>query len=195
MGSQHFKVVESEVYEPAEDTYLLLKAALEEVRPEDCAIEIGCGRALISSRVAPLAKSFIATDINPHAVRLARSHDLEAVRADLFRGIVGKFDLVIFNPPYLPTSDEERIGGWLNRAFDGGPEGRDTIGKFLESLRDHLSDSGRALLLVSSLSGLEEVIRKAEELGLKARELSSEKYFFEALYVLRLDAVDRAHSP
>jgi release factor glutamine methyltransferase len=192
MQSQHFKAVESEVYDPAEDTYLLLKAALEEVRPEDAAIEIGCGRALISSQVAPLARSFIATDINPHAVSIARSKGLDVVRADLFRGIAGRFDLVIFNPPYLPTSDEERINGWLNRAFDGGPDGRDTIDRFLESLKEHLSDGGRALLLVSSLSGLEQVIRKAEKLGLEARELSSEKYFFEALHVLRLGAADRA---
>jgi release factor glutamine methyltransferase len=188
MERKHFKVIESEVYEPAEDTYLLLKAALEEIRTEDSAIEIGCGRALISSQAAPLAKSFLATDINPHAVRLAKSHGLEAIRADLFRGIAGKFDLIIFNPPYLPTADEERIDGWLNHAFDGGIEGRDTINIFLESLRDHLSSRGRALLLVSSLSGLENVIKKASELGLEVSELSSERYFFEALYVLRLEA-------
>ncbi|HSD58681.1 MAG TPA: HemK2/MTQ2 family protein methyltransferase [Methanotrichaceae archaeon] len=175
-----------EVYQPAEDTLLLLKAALVEARPEDRAIEIGCGRALISRGVAPKVESILATDINPHAVRLAKEYGLEAVRADLFRGIEAEFDLVIFNPPYLPTSEEERIDGWLNYALDGGATGRDIISRFLEDLEDHLSPRGRALLLVSSVTGLDEVKEKARAEGLEATEAASDRYFFEQLYIIKL---------
>src|SRR5512146_1551792 len=102
----NLETLQEEVYQPAEDTFLLLNAALVEARPEDRAIEIGCGKALISREVASKVRSFLATDINPYAVKLAKEYGLEAVRADIFRGIEDEFDLVIFNPPYLPTTEE-----------------------------------------------------------------------------------------
>jgi release factor glutamine methyltransferase len=180
------------VYQPAEDTFLLLKAALVEARPEDRTVEIGCGRALISREIATKVKSILATDINPYAVRLAKEYGLVAVRADLFRGIEAEFDLVIFNPPYLPTSERERIDGWLNCALDGGSTGRDIISRFLKDLKNHLSPRGRALLLISSVTGLDEVKEMARSEGLEATEVASDRYFFEQLCVIRLKV---AHSP
>lgn len=182
----NLEIRQEEVYQPAEDTFLLLKAALVEARQEDRAIEIGCGRALISRGVAPKVRSILATDINPHAVRFAREYGLEAVRADLFRGIEARFDLVIFNPPYLPTSERERIEGWLNYALDGGTTGRDVISRFLKDLKKHLSPTGRALLLVSSVTGLDEVKEMARSEGLEATEEASDRCFFEQLYVIKL---------
>ncbi len=93
-----------EVYEPAEDTLLLLAAALEEVSLEDRVLEMGCGRGVISKKLVPLAKRVIATDINPRAVRALHRTGIDVVQADLFSGMRLRFDLVRFNPPYLPTS-------------------------------------------------------------------------------------------
>lgn len=178
-----------EVYRPAEDTYLILKAALQEARLQDTVIEVGCGSALISRELAAKVKSLLATDINPHAVKAAKEAGVDVVKADLFRGVKGKFDLVIFNPPYLPTQEDERTGGWIDSALDGGSSGRDTVDRFLEQLRHNLTSEGRALLLVSSLTGLEEVKEKALAEGLEAREIASEGCFFERLHVLRIEAV------
>jgi len=177
-----------EVYRPAEDTYLLLREALQEARPQDIAIEIGCGSALISSELTARVTSLLATDINPHAVRAAKEDGVNVVRADLFCGIKGRFDLVIFNPPYLPTQEDERTGGWIDCALDGGPSGRYTIDRFLEQLGQHLTTRGRALLLVSDLAGLEEVKEKASKEGLEVREIASEGCFFERLHVVRIEA-------
>ncbi len=174
------------VYEPAEDTFLLLKTALEEVRPADSVLEMGCGRGLISRELTSKARRVIATDINPHALRMARKMGVETVRADQFRGIGARFDLILFNPPYLPTGPQDKLEGWLNLAFDGGVSGRETINPFLEDLRDHLAPGGRALLLVSTLSGLSEIEEKARNEGLEAMVVAREKYFFEELVVLRL---------
>ncbi|MFB3766187.1 MAG: HemK2/MTQ2 family protein methyltransferase [Methanotrichaceae archaeon] len=176
-----------ETYEPAEDTMLLLKATLDEAMPEDKAIEIGCGRGLISRELARRVQSIVATDINPSAVRLAKSYGLDAVRTDLFGGIKAEFDLIIFNPPYLPTKEDERISGWINYALDGGESGRDTINRFIEGLKDHLNKKGRCLLLLSSLSGLTEVKEKAQVEGFRVREVANERCFFEQLYVLKLE--------
>jgi release factor glutamine methyltransferase len=174
------------VYEPAEDTYLLLKAALSEAKPSDSVLEIGCGRGIISCNLAPKVRAILAIDINPHAVRIVRGSGIPTVRADLFKGIKTKFDMVIFNPPYLPTSEEERIDGWLNFALDGGYSGRETINRFLQDLGPHLAPGGRALLLISSLTGLREVEEMMRTVGLDSCRVASEKHFFEQLYVLKL---------
>ncbi len=179
-----------DIYEPAEDTFLLLKAALREANSSDSAIEIGCGRAIISCELAKKVKCVLATDINPYAVRLAKDCGINAIRADLFRGIKARFNLIIFNPPYLPTTAEEKLEGWINLALDGGEHGRDVINRFLEQIKDYLSPEGRSLLLISSLTGLKEVKEKARKEGLIVREVLSTKLFFERLIVIKIQATE-----
>ncbi len=186
MSEDAKEIQKIQVYEPAEDTELLLRMVLEEVRPTDRVLEMGCGRGMISSKLRPLAQSLIATDVNPHAIRMTKAEGINVIQADLFKGIRSCFDLVIFNPPYLPTGRDERLGGWLNFAFDGGATGRDTINPFLETLKEHLSPGGRALILISSLSGPENIKEKAKKEGLKAETVAKEKYFFEELIVFKL---------
>jgi release factor glutamine methyltransferase len=182
--SQHI-----EVYSPEEDTFLLLKAANSEAKASDLTLEIGCGSGLISQELAYKVRGILATDINPHAVRATKANGIETIRADLFSGIKGKFDLILFNPPYLPTNSKERTQQWINYALDGGVSGRDTIGRFIGDLRDHLRPGGRALLLISSLTGLNEVKGIALAAGLDVTEVASSRCFFEQLYVLRLEVM------
>lgn len=178
-----------EVYPPAEDTFLLLRAALSEARPEDRVLEIGCGSGLISQELRPRVARLLATDINPHAVRAASARGVEVIRADLFAGIKGSFDLVLFNAPYLPTQPEERTGRWIDRALDGGENGRETVDRFIAGLSGHLLPGGRALLLISSHTGLDEVREAAAAAGLYAEVVAEEGCFFERLYVLRLGTI------
>jgi len=189
---------EDDVYPPAEDTYLLLDAALAEASPEDLVLEIGSGRGILSVELAPKVRRLIVTDINPHAIRVtidrARASGvactIEFVRADLFRGISESFDLVLFNPPYLPTNPEERTGQWIDYALDGGANGRETVERFLKDLRTHLRPGGRALLLISSHTGIREVQETAHAFGLTTVVVASERCFFEQLYVLKITATD-----
>ena len=178
-----------DVYQPAEDTYLLLRVALAEARPGTLALEIGCGSGFISKELGAKVARLIATDVNPHAVRAARARGIEVIRADLFRGIKGKFDLILFNPPYLPTQPKERTGQWIDYALDGGESGRQTVDRFIEGLAWHLRPGGRALLLISSLTGLAEVSRTAKAAGLTAEVVADEGCFFERLHVLRLGTI------
>jgi len=182
-----------QVYMPEQDTYLLLKAALAEARPGDLVLEVGCGSGLISLELACKAKSILATDINPHAVRAAKARGVDVVRTDLFLGIRGEFDLILFNPPYLPTSQDERTGQWIDYALDGGEDGRETIARFLEELPDHLRPSGRALLLVSSLTGLDRVQEMAGVQGFGSAVVATERCFFEKLHVLRISFAHAGH--
>ena len=154
-------------------------------------LEVGCGSGFISRELALRVRSLLATDINPHAIRATKAKGIEAVRADLFQGIRGKFDLILFNPPYLPTKAEERNTQWINYALDGGECGRETIDRFLKCLPDHLCPGGRALLLVSSLTGPKEVHDMASDAGLTVKTVANVGCFFERLYVLRLEVAHK----
>jgi release factor glutamine methyltransferase len=174
-----------QVYQPEEDTYLLLRAAVREVRTTDRVLEVGTGSGLIAADLACRAAQVIATDINPHAAAQARDRGVEVVRTDLFSGLSGPFDLVLFNPPYLPTQPEDRIDDWLEHALDGGPTGRAVIERFVEDVDLVLAPFGRVLLLVSSLTGLDEVGELFARHGFVAFVVESERLEGETLYVLR----------
>ena len=92
----------AQVYQPEADTFLLLAAARAEVRSGDRVLEIGTGTGHIAMALAQ-NYDIVVTDINPHAVLCAQKNGLNVMRNDLCAGIRGTFDLVIFNPPYLPT--------------------------------------------------------------------------------------------
>ena len=145
-----------QVYQPEADTMLLLDAAVREIRSGETVLEIGTGSGYIAAHISVITRCY-ATDINPHACRSARGKGVEVIRTDLASGICHRFDVVLFNPPYLPTSDAERMNDWLEYALDGGEDGRDAIRRFAGILPGIIGHFGRALLLVSELTGIDEV--------------------------------------
>ena len=173
-----------EVYAPAEDTWLLLRAAIKECRDGERVLEIGCGSGAVSGALSQRAR-VLATDINPHAVREARDRGVEVIRTDLFSGICGRFDLILFNPPYLPTHPGERMDDWLEYALDGGPDGRAIISRFLSEVGRVLAPAGRVLLLVSSLTGLPEVCMLIAQAGFAPEVFMEEQVEGEMLTVIR----------
>ena len=176
----------AQIYSPAEDTLLLLDAARQEVRQDDRVLEVGTGSGLIARELSTAARCILATDINPHAAISARDRGIDIVRTDLFGCIRGPFDLVLFNPPYLPTLPGERSDDWLEYALDGGESGRDTIARFLADAGRVLAPGGRILLLISSLTGLPGVTGLALACGYAAEVVREQVVEDERLYILRL---------
>ena len=177
--------IPDQVYSPAEDSFLLLRAALREVRPTDRVLEVGTGSGYVAAGLLGRAAVVVATDINPHAARYARARGLAAVRTDLAMGLSGPFDLILFNPPYLPTAPVERIDDWLEYALDGGPTGRAVIERFIADVGRVLAPFGRVLLLVSSLTDLDAVRELFAQAGFVSFIVDEERLEGETLYVLR----------
>jgi len=180
------------VYEPAEDSFLLADAALKEAKPGMHILEVGTGSGFVSAVLLSNLKDIrlLATEINPHAARCAKANTVEVIRTDLFKGLKPRrpetrFNLILFNPPYLPTSREEKVPGWLNYAFDGGVSGRDTLDRFLDEVKDYLRPGGEILVLISSITGLEAVREKMEKLGFAVDVVARKKVSFEELMVIR----------
>jgi release factor glutamine methyltransferase len=152
------------VYPPREDSLLLAKfAAVPAARAR--VLEIGAGTGLSSLTAARVGAAVVATDLNPFALRLlgrrAREEGLEIalVRTDLAAGL-GRFDRILANPPYLPTRPEERDPDpWHNLALDGGPDGCRVLERLVEQLDEHLTPTGEAFVVVSSL---QDEARRAE---------------------------------
>jgi release factor glutamine methyltransferase len=179
----------SQVYPFEEDSRLLLAAARAEYMTGDRILEIGCGGGHISADLSETA-DVLATDISPHAVRASRALGIEVIRADLFAGICGRFNLVLFNPPYLPTLPEERCDDWLEYALDGGPDGRSVIARFIRAVGSVLLPGGRLLLLVSSLTGISEVREMMEQAGFTSEIVARTRVEGEELVVIRGMAKD-----
>lgn len=177
---------QDQVYQPEEDTILLYETAMREIKRDDRIIEIGTGSGFISSQIAVDSGYVIATDINPHACKSAKKTGLEVIRADIFSGICGSFDLVIFNPPYLPTEEEDKIDDWLEYALNGGKDGRETIIRFAEQLSTVLSNTGRCLILLSSLTGIDEVRQIFSKQQFLSFIVADKKVEDERLFVLRI---------
>ncbi|GAB3317813.1 HemK2/MTQ2 family protein methyltransferase [Haloplanus salinarum] len=178
---------ERAVYQPAEDSRLLAEAAVEHARGRT--LEVGTGSGWVAERIATeTTATVIASDPNPAACREVRDRGVPAVRADLvapFR--TDSLDTVAFNPPYLPTDPDNEWDDWMERALSGGESGRAVIDPFLDTVGRVLRPDGIVLLLVSSLTGFEAVVDRAERNGFATTTVRQESYPFETLSILRLD--------
>ncbi len=103
----------------------------------------------------------------------------------------GKFDAIIFNPPYLPTSKEEKLSDAENLAYDGGEDGRKTLDKFLNEFEKFLEPKGILLLVQSSLNNLEKTKKNLSSKGFSAEILDQKSFFFEKIYALRIKYVPK----
>ena len=179
---------ETAVYDPAEDSGLLAEAAVDHVGPDDRVLEVGVGSGWVAERVADATgATVVGSDLNPHACRRARERGIETVRGNLvdpFRD--GAFDVVLFNPPYLPTDPEAAWDDWMEAALSGGESGRAVVDPFVDDVGRVLAPGGRALLLVSTLTGIDEVTARAERRGFDVRSVREASYPFETLAVLYL---------
>lgn len=174
-----------QVYPVREDTLLLLEAALDELKPSDRVLDLGTGSGYIARHLVGKAAVIIATDVNPHACRMASSNGVGIARANLTAGLRGHFDLILFNPPYLPTKPGERMDDWLEKALDGGESGREVIRKLLPDLPRVLAPGGRLLLVFSEVTGVEEVLALFRDAGFSAGVVRRDRVEGEDLLVVK----------
>jgi len=158
-----------EVYEPAEDTFLMLETI--KIKPNQDVLEIGAGTGIISLYCAKKGTHVVCTDINPYAIQLIQRNiqenkeklpgTIEVRKGDLFN-IINKderFDVIIFNPPYLSTTIENKknISPWYTRSFDGGQTGLRETKRFLKQLNQYLKKKTIAYFISSSFSNSKEL--------------------------------------
>jgi len=184
--------VSQEVYEPAEDTFLLADNLI--VDENDIVLDLGTGCGILGILAAKKARKVVATDISPYAVECAQMNarqnsalaKMDIRQGNLFEPIKAneKFDVIIFNAPYLPTRESEKKS-WVGKAWAGGQSGRDVIEPFLSEVHKYLKKRGRIFLVQSSLPDIDKSIQRFKENGLDATVIAEMKFPFETIVVIR----------
>jgi release factor glutamine methyltransferase len=165
--------VTPEVLIPRPETECIVEAALAllpehsgtgSTREPKRILELGTGSGAIILALASMRPNhlFFAGDHSMGAVKLAqknaRQHDLEHVVdfffADWFSALKandGPFDMILSNPPYIPTRIIARLQPEVNRyepisAIDGNRDGLGCIKSIIDEAHRHLKTSGHLLL-------------------------------------------------
>jgi release factor glutamine methyltransferase len=172
----------SSVYSPSDDSYLMVDAIAKFPVGGKKVLDVGTGSGVLGLFCALRGAQVTATDVDDAALHQAQKAadmlglSLQLVLSDLFSKVQGKFDLILFNPPYLPSSTVE------DRTVDGGRRGMELSKRFLDGLASYLKREGTSLLLVSTLNHPESVIRAHPEFQLSV--VATRSLFFEELQVL-----------
>ena len=178
------------VYIPSDDTFLLAENL--EIKEGMSVLEIGTGSGLVSMYASLLTDDVTATDINYNALELAEKNfklnNIDTVKlefGDMFEPVKDKkFDVILFNTPYLPTGSDDVIDDDLNYAFDGGLNGRKVIDRFINEVSNHLNDKGIVQMIQSSLSDNDRTLDMFDRNGFVAEIAESEKFFFEEIVLI-----------
>lgn len=188
----------TEIYTPSEDSYLLQETLREFLKHKDKKtnktikiLDMGSGSGIQAKTCKNLGFNNILTaDINQEAVKHLKKQGFKSIKSHLFSKInkkqkKDKFNLIIFNPPYLPEHKYDK-----KPDTTAGKQGYELIIKFLKQARLHLNKNGVILLLFSSLSKPEIIKKQAKQMNYKIKLLNKKKLFFEELYVYELKIIN-----
>ncbi|KAI0032509.1 S-adenosyl-L-methionine-dependent methyltransferase [Vararia minispora EC-137] len=198
------------IYEPAEDTFILLDAleqdaeSLRASAPRVC-LEIGSGSGCVSTFLGALLGSsgalYLCTDINPHAARCTRltgsqnkiSLDplIGSLAAPLRHRLTRAVDVLIFNPPYVPTEEDEAAGAQVDAgitgAWAGGARGMLVTDALLEQVETLLSPHGRFYLVAVRQNDIPAIeARMRDRHGLDSAVVLQRRAGGEHLFILRI---------
>jgi HemK-related putative methylase len=190
-----------DLYHPREDSFLLAKYS--KLNSYGRVLDMGCGSGIqgIAAIESNNINAVVFADINPQALRYAESelikfqtdHKLDGniktrfILTDLFSELQGKFDTILFNPPYLPNHNKIK-----DVACDGGPKGHELTVRFLDQVSPHLEIDGKILLLFSSFTGRFRIIESIEKKLMAYKQLDTMKLDHEELYVFEITRSDIA---
>lgn len=168
------------MYEPQEDSFLLLKHIRHYSHGH--VLDMGTGSGILAIEAAKYSENVVAVDIDNNTIvqlkKDVHNKKITFIVSDLFSNIKDKFDLIIFNPPYLPSTNIKHTD------LDGSRNGTEIIEKFLKQAKKYMKDDGKILLLTSSLNkGIENMFKKHDY---RYKKIDEAPLFFERLYVYEL---------
>lgn len=180
IGEQEFMglrfKVNSNVLIPRQDTETLVEQVLKIVKPGMKVLDLctGSGCVLISVLKNAPELTGMGSDISKTALLVAKENaklhevDAEWVWSDLFDNITETFDVIMANPPYIPTGEILSLMPEVRdfepeNALDGGADGLDFYRKIAGQVKDYLNPGGYVYMEIGYDQGeaVSELMRNA----------------------------------
>lgn len=159
--------VDGRVLIPRFDTEILAENAVKFIR-ENCSgkkarvLELCTGSGALAVVIAKeTGAEVVATDVSADALEVARKNaakydaEIDFVEGDLFGGVLGAFDAIVANPPYIPTAEIATLAGEVRDhepllALDGGEDGLDFYRRIASGYDGYLAEGGALMLEVGA---------------------------------------------
>mmetsp|Transcript_20178 Transcript_20178/g.29951 ORF Transcript_20178/g.29951 Transcript_20178/m.29951 type:complete len:261 (+) Transcript_20178:255-1037(+) len=199
------------VYEPSDDTYLLLDgislAFQSGMIPtqKHTTLEIGSGTGVPTVYLAQRLQKWSedkdhvhhVTDINPYALEVSQAtakansvslilHECDLV-TPLLKELENAVDIVLFNPPYVPTPDDELGSTGIECSWAGGKDGRQVINRAISQLARTLAKpNGQIFMITVDDNAPEDLAQQFANVGLNLKPWVRRRARNEYLTVQRL---------
>ncbi|MFX1326175.1 MAG: methyltransferase [Promethearchaeota archaeon] len=209
-----------EVYYPSDDTYMLIDYFKQNVNEKyfdgnklseiKYLLDMGTGTGIIAiffqllkTRHKNFNPTIYASDISEHSLICAKKNEIRNniegqitfLQSDLFknfpRNLKSIFNVIVFNPPYLPSLEiitENNEKTRINHSYDGGEIGFETIIRFLKNAIEFLNiENYHSIYFVSSSrTNLDELNKEIKKLGYLCELLGKRHIFFEDIILNRV---------
>ncbi|MER6012425.1 HemK2/MTQ2 family protein methyltransferase [Streptomyces bluensis] len=163
------------VYRPQDDTRMLSRAMRREaITPRTEVLDLGTGSGVLAVEAARLGARVTAVDISWLAVAVARLNafrnrqTMRVRHGDLVSAVPGRrFDLVVANPPYVPSPGGAPLRGPA-RAWNAGADGRLLLDRICDTAPAVMRSGGTLLMVHSELCGVAVTLSRLSGAGLDA---------------------------
>lgn len=210
------------VYDPSDDTYLIIDYFKEninncnfdnlEFKTIKYILDMGTGTGIIAIFFLLLKNIYpefnpkiYASDILKEAINCSKFNEkinqfekeITFFKSDLFASFPNdlkhKFNIIVFNPPYLPSI---KLGDIKNKvsidySWDGGINGIEITKKFINQVREFIDLNNKSYIyfISSSRADIKGLKKFVLDRGFKLRVLKKKHVFFEDILLNRLEII------
>lgn len=182
----------NEFYKPEEDTFLLAEILRNE--RNKIVLEIGVGSGYVIYELAKKNKLVVGTEIDKKTLVKTRKNldsqsfinRIELVLCDASKAFRNKcFDLITFNPPYLPS---DKI---VDVSIDGGKGGLEVVEKFIKYSIKLTHNKGKIIFILSSVVKYDKLLKKFRRKNFFVKKLERRKLFFEEIFGVEISKMEK----
>jgi len=155
-----------------------------QIKHKSKVLDLGTGTGIIAIFAAKKAKKVIAVDKSKKAINCAKQNakinninNIAFIKSDLFEKVKEKFDIILFQPPY--------IKGKAKKEIDHTFIENNTVKRFLHVARKYLHKKGYIIMSYSTLGELENMLKIAKTYY-KINQIAKKRFLFEKIFLFKL---------